>query len=451
MALTYTLLLWATLALLATGNAQQYPMVTSPTTALGRATAAISALQGFYNQTSGLWDTTGWWNSGNCLTVFADYASIDTSYASEARKVFANTFERAQIQELTIEQQISPERYAKIVQHGFRIDSPQAPTDREKRAINSLDQRIFFNVTNFPGFLNDFYDDEGWWALAWIRAYDVTGRTETRYLNIAISIFEDMTTGWSDGKSSKTHCEGLWWNKQQANINAIENELFLSVAAHLATRVGVLRRDYYLSWALKEWSWFEGTGMITSRNLINDGIRLDTCKNNGETIWTYNQGVVLGALVELNKVSPNPKYIKIATSIANAAIDHFSNENGIIKEICDPYCGADGAQFKGIFVRNLYYLWEVTGQPKLLNTITKNAESVWTNDRDDQNRFGGAWYGPYIDANAGTHSSASDAIVAAAKADALKDKAPANSTGNDGVMPGIAIIDGPGVAPVATS
>ena len=57
------------------------------------------------------------------------------------------------------------------------------------------------------GFLNDYYDDEGWWALAWIKVYDLTG--EPQYLDAASDLFDDMVTGWD------TPCGGIWWDKKR--------------------------------------------------------------------------------------------------------------------------------------------------------------------------------------------------------------------------------------------
>ncbi len=76
----------------------------------------------------------------------------------------------------------------------------------------------------FEGFLNDFHDDEGWWALALIRSWDVAHSQV--YLDEAKSIFEDMRNG-----TDSTCGGGIWWSKERAYKNAIANELYLSVAA----------------------------------------------------------------------------------------------------------------------------------------------------------------------------------------------------------------------------
>ncbi len=50
----------------------------------------------------------------------------------------------------------------------------------------TADIAITFNHNNSNNFLNSFYDDEGWWAITWIKAYDLTHRTN--YLDMASSV-----------------------------------------------------------------------------------------------------------------------------------------------------------------------------------------------------------------------------------------------------------------------
>ncbi|KAG8527201.1 uncharacterized protein KY384_008631 [Bacidia gigantensis] len=375
---------------------------------LTHAASAVSALQQWYNQTTGLWDSTGWWNSANCLTVVADYASLDPAYVPQAVDVFQNTLIAAQRTNVQSAKVYSPKRLELL---GNLTGRGQGQPHQPRQ-----DSNLFMlgpTSQSSPGFLNDFYDDEGWWALAWIRAYDVT--QDPTYLSTAESIFEDMIKGWGNNS-----CEGgLWWDKGQNYINAIANELFLSVAAHLVNRVDDPNKKYqYLNWALKEWSWFQGTQMINSNSRINDGIDNVTCLNNHGIVWSYNQGVILGGLVELSKASPNPSYLSTAASIANAAISWLCDAQGILHDPCEPSCVGDGEQFKGIFMRNLYYLWEANPQDLYLQTIKKNADSIWANDRDIYSgHFGQVWSGPYTECTAGGHASATDAIIAAAKID----------------------------------
>ena len=161
-----------------------------------------------------------------------------------------------------------------------------------------------------------------------------------------------MANGWDS-----TCGGGIWWSKDRNYKNAIANELSLSVAAHLAARTSdPVNRAQYLAWAHKEWDWFANSGMINSQHLINGRLDLAICKNNQKTTWTYNQDVILGGLTELNRVAPDPALSAMAQSIATAAISPLTDSRGILHDTCEPKCGEDGVQFKGIFVRNLMAL-----------------------------------------------------------------------------------------------
>lgn len=93
------------------------------------------------------------------------------------------------------------------------------------------------------------------------------------------------------------------------------------------------------------------------------------------------------------------------------------NTNGILKEPCETgNCGGgDTPQFKGIFIRYLAYLYDVTRKPEYFDFLSRNAHSVWFNDRDSANHLGLRWTGPFDRADAARHSSAMFAISAVAE------------------------------------
>lgn len=346
----------------ATANKQE-------TQASEHAQVAVDALQQWYTQKNGLYRTTGWWNSANAITALANYSRI---YHSKAYlPVFANTLHAAQTAH-----------------------------------------------DGFPGFINDYYDDEGWWALAWIDAYDLTG--EAQYLQTAASIFDDMQMGWD----TKTCGGGVWWSKKTRGKNAIENELFLDVAASLANRaMDPEQHQRYLDWAQKEWVWFHNSGMINKEYLINDGLRKTDsgqCTNNGGTTWTYNQGVILGALVELNKAAPDRKLKKMAEAIALSAIKHLTDNQGVLREPTKTQIGNDAPQFKGIFSRNLMLLNSAFPNRRYQRFARTNAQSIWDKDKNESNQFGFFWAGPFDLADASRQSSALDGLIAAAIFDSSK-------------------------------
>lgn len=350
----------------------------------------IIRLQYWYNKKTGQWDTTNWWNSANVLTMLADFAIVSPAFKSAATDVFYNTFMRAPGYKLPMVKINTPTKVQTFTW-------PNIPS--RMSAFATID-----NTTTDRDFLNDFYDDEGWWALAWIRAYDVT--QQKRYLDTATKIFADMVKGYG------ATCGGIWWNKAHTANVAIANELFLAVAATLSNRAS--NKDYYTDWALKQWAWIRDSGLINGDLNINDGLDLKTCKNNGGIVWSYNQGVILGGLIELSKALSDRVYLRIATNIARAGISKLSGQDGILHEPCEPDCGGDGNQFKGIFMRNLQLLQEANPVSEFGAFIKMNADSIWSNARSADNSLDLVWSGPFQTATAATQSSALDALVAAA-------------------------------------
>lgn len=314
-------------------------------------------LQQWYSAKTGLWG--GWWNDANSLTVLVDFSRATRSQAYYP--VFESTFAQ----------------------------------------------------TAHKDFLNTFYDDEGWWALAWIDAYDVTGKPE--YLTTAEKIFADMTGGWDETCSG-----GIWWNKKRKYKNAIANELFLSVAAHLANRTEGAERAGYLDWAKREWKWFAASGMIENDHLISDGLD-DQCHDNHATKWTYNQGVILGGLAELSRATGDQTLLESARQIADAAMEKMADADGVLHEKCEPDCSSDGKQFKGIFVRNLVILDRAERDKRVRKRISGfvkvNARSIVTGDQTQDHGFGQVWsglagQGPAGQVDAVTQTAAMDALVA---------------------------------------
>ncbi|KAK0665710.1 family 76 putative glycoside hydrolase [Cercophora samala] len=357
----------------------------------GNTELSVKALQDWYEPRTGGWRTAGWWHNANILTVLTDWALIEGPNQNvNVTDIAANTFVNAQ----------------KLHVEVRKRHSTGGQTSWSQKFARETED-------GFPKFINEYYDDEGWWALAWIRSYDLTRSIE--YLEMAESIFEDMHSGGDNICGG-----GIWWNKDKQYKAAIANELYLTVAASLANRVQG-SKDKYLQIARGQWTWFQESGLINEESLINDGLNTTTCLNNHDTTWSYNQGVILGGLVELSKATGNDSYLSTAVDIAKAAIAKLEDKDGIVHEadLCDlrGNCGVDGPQFRGIFMRNLHYLYKAVPNQDFATTIRKNADSIWAKNRDPKtNRLGISWVGP-PEAGGGptakTHGCAMDTLVAA--------------------------------------
>ncbi len=211
---------------------------------------------------------------------------------------------------------------------------------------------------------------------------------------------------------------GVWWNQQKTYKNAITNTLYIRLTAALHNRIA--GDTAWLAKAETAWNWFLNSGMINSSGLVNDG-QTQACTNNGQTVWSYNQGMAIGAAVELWRATGSATVLGEARYLANAAISSpLLVSGGVLTESCDTptaQCDDNAKQFKGIFMDYLGDLNRVVGGG-YSGFINTQVSALWNDDRNTLNQFGERWNGQDDSADPNvrdwrTQASALEALLAA--------------------------------------
>ena len=223
----------------------------------------------------------------------------------------------------------------------------RAPAASRSAVIRSFVRSV--RLRNFGRWTNDYYDDIAWLGLA-LQRVSALGIDVGPAL---AAIDAQLLSGWTAAAGG-----GIWWRRGDDFKNAPAN----GPAAIFHARSGNLSRAREMT------SWLTSTLVDPSSGLVWDGIRADT----GELvkhIYTYCQGVYLGACLELSLVDEAARTVR-------AVAEHLAPE-GVIRG----QGGGDGGLFAAILARYLALAARSLPGPEASvarSLVLRSAEACWS-------------------------------------------------------------------------
>ena len=259
------------------------------------------------------------------------------------------------------------------------------PTRRRADTIGALVRG--HRVRNLGLLGNRYYDDMAWWGLALERADPFLRRDLTPSVEVLARRIGDA------------------WNVEHGGIPWRKRDTFLNVPASGPAAILLARRGS-LPRAVEITDWIERLLVRSDDHLVNDGLHPDPSAPGGydigAVVYTYNQGVVLGAELELVRRSgADPSRLH---RLVEAVATHLTVGGGH-GSVLIGQGGGNGGLFTGILVRYLtrvaLELPGTTGDDERTRAtagrlVERSAEAAWAQraELDGLPVFGADWTVP---------------------------------------------------------
>ncbi len=214
------------------------------------------------------------------------------------------------------------------------------------------------------------YDDNEWVALELLRRYRAT--RSRALVTRAGQLFDLAVSGW-DTNPAHACPGGVLFSESPHNSD--RNTVTNAPAVQLGARLYMLtHRVYYLTWAKRFYDWVRGC-LVGAGGLYIDHIGFGGDRD--ATIWSYNQGTMVGAGALLYEATRHRSYLAHAVANARAAVAYFD----------DTRLTGDPPFFVAIFVDNLMLLDAIRHDPGYRARAQYYASWAWSSIRDRANVF----------------------------------------------------------------
>jgi glycosyl hydrolase family 76 len=221
---------------------------------------------------------------------------------------------------------------------------------------------------------DSYYDDNEWVGIELARLYELDH--DPAALQQAEQIMEFVMAGWqTTGPSAQQlPCPG-GVPFSNAKSNTSRNTVTDGPGAELAVQLyRITHEARYLQFAEMAYEWVRQC-LLEPSGLYADHINLDGSVQ--RTLWSYNQGSMMGAGTLLYQVTHDGAYLYQARQTARAAVAYFTYSR----------LSSENPFFVAVYFRNLLYLDSVTKDPPGAKPVREYAYYAWQRHRLSDNLF----------------------------------------------------------------
>jgi uncharacterized protein YyaL (SSP411 family) len=213
---------------------------------------------------------------------------------------------------------------------------------------------------------NAYFDDTGWWGIAYVDAYRATGNVRWLWnAGRALSFIDRF--GWDRAGGG-----GVWWD---VNHDYKTAEPLAAGAMIAASLYRFQHKPYFLTLAKKYLDWADAK-TLTTRGLYGRNAT-------DRTEMDYVQGMFIDANVQLCIATKVESYCKKAQQIADASLDAF------------PILANWSPETDVIYLRGLLDLYRQDRNPRWYGVVYANAKAALENSRDKDGFWSQRWDGDW--------------------------------------------------------
>jgi hypothetical protein len=208
---------------------------------------------------------------------------------------------------------------------------------------------------------NTYYDDNAWAALDLIAAYRLTGSRIDLF--VAQVLFNFVLTGWdasqTDGCPGGVFWEDVSGSQRNTTANAANAEVGLELYQLTKSSTDLFGAAVMYQWV--------NTCLKSPDGLYYDHVNPGGTVNT--TVWSYNQGTMVGAGVLLYQITGNAGFLTSAQATAEAAVAYFGTGATLQNQ---------GPAFNAIYFRDLFVLNQVQANSAYTSEAQAYATFMWT-------------------------------------------------------------------------